>query len=111
MIPYSALFLHRFPLIMALSSTTYNALPTWRGSKSPPREAVDVRNKLEGVFALDRAYARGRYDRHRADVARAGCVAAARARTASTESDLIAARISISATRLRSRTGCIWSRK
>jgi aspartyl-tRNA(Asn)/glutamyl-tRNA(Gln) amidotransferase subunit C len=52
MIPYSALFLHRFPLIMALSLDDVQRAAHLARIEITAAEAVDVRNKLEGVFRL-----------------------------------------------------------
>jgi aspartyl-tRNA(Asn)/glutamyl-tRNA(Gln) amidotransferase subunit C len=52
MIPYSALFLHRFPLIMALSVDDVQRAAHLARIEITAAEAVDVRNKLEGVFQM-----------------------------------------------------------
>src|SRR5450755_1123742 len=52
MIPYSALFLHRFPLIMALSVDDVQRAAHLARIEITAAEAIDVRNKLEGVFRL-----------------------------------------------------------
>src|SRR6266705_3100333 len=52
MIPYSALFLHRFPLIMALSVDDVQRAAHLARIEITADEAIDVQNKLEGVFRM-----------------------------------------------------------
>ena len=52
MIPYSALFLHRFLPIMALSVDDVQRAAHLARIEITAAEAVDVRNKLEGVFRM-----------------------------------------------------------
>ena len=52
MIPYSALFLHRFLPIMALSVDDVQRAAHLARIEITAAEAVDFRNKLEGVFGM-----------------------------------------------------------